>query len=146
MTSAAPEQPSASSTASSPPLPTHSARQPIIPANNATAAADTTTTAPPEPSAYVAPLMAHLDNYRAVVIGKLDQYARDLAEFDRVAVTPWLSAATRHLKQQEDTKRDMSENGQRIRAEIAEFAAKMQQWRGGLANRAANNQQRSAHQ
>ena len=84
----------------------------------------------PEPCAYVLPLISHLDAYRASHDARVQRYQEELQEFNRVAVAPWVMAATRHLKRQEEDKREMTDKSQRINSEIAEFAAKMKQWQG----------------
>ena len=97
------------------------------------AASAATAAVGPEPCAYVKPLVSHLDGYAASQAAIVNRYRAALYEFDAVAVSRWVAAATRHLKAQEETKREMTESGQRIKHEIAEFAQKMMQWRGGVA-------------
>jgi hypothetical protein len=138
------EQFSAPSTTREPPPPAALTQQVLQshtpPAADITTAA--TNTATSGPCAYVVPLISHLDNYTASQAAIVDRYKAALLEFDQVAVSGWLLAATRHLKQQEETKRDMTESGQQLRQEIADFAQKMMQWRGGSADKIARQRPR----
>ena len=118
----------------------HSSTQADAPAQPTTAAVAEPTTAPaasssnatltPEPSAYMAPLFNHIEQYRTAHTARLDQYEADLRTFDRVAVVPWLNAAVRHLRQQEEEKKELSENGARMLQEIRDFVETMGKWRG----------------
>ena len=137
------EQVSAPSTTTEPPPPSSLTQQPLQ--SHTPPAADTsaaTNTAMSGPCAYVVPLISHLDNYTASQAAIVERYKAALLEFDQVAVSRWLLAATRHLKQQEETKRELTENGQQLRQEIAEFAQKMMQWRGGSADKLARQRPR----
>ena len=81
-------------------------------------------------TAYGSLLLSHLDGYCASHAAIVEQYRAALLEFDAVAVSRWLVAAQRHLKQQEATKREMTDTGESIRQEIARFAERMIEWRG----------------
>ena len=117
----------------------HSVASPIMPPSAPTTLQPQQPTSPPAdtgaatattaPCAYVAPLLEHLTTCRAAVTAAMNRYQQHLLDFDRAAVAPWQEAAVRHLKQQNETKRDMAESVQRVRDEIEEFYRKMSTWR-----------------
>ena len=117
-----------------PPPPPPSTQQPPHSSTQAAAEQQSSTTDSADdsyqPSPYMAPLFNHLDTYRAATTARIDRHQAQLREFDRVAVQPWVAAAQRHLKQQEETKRDLTDKNESMRKEIAEFIGKLQAWRG----------------